>query len=47
MQKNELVDRLRKMESAVDVYNLKPEIIRHLEGKQDSDKKKKEKDTNG
>lgn len=33
MDKRELIDRLRKMESAVDVYNLKHEIIRHLEGK--------------
>lgn len=33
MDKNELIDRLRKMESAVDVYNLKKEILRHLEGK--------------
>ena len=40
MEKMELIDRLRKMESAVDVYNLKAEIIRHLEGK--SVKKPKE-----
>ena len=33
MEKRELIDRLRKCKSAVDVYKLKAEIIRHLEEK--------------
>jgi hypothetical protein len=39
MDKKELIKRLKEMTSAVDVYNLKGEILAHLE-----DKKPKEAD---
>lgn len=44
MEKKELIDRLRKCTSTVDVYKLKDEILRHLEGRADRPVKKSPKE---
>lgn len=35
MEKKELIKWLKERDSAMDVYRMKDEIIRHLEGKQE------------